>query len=52
MGDKPKAIILDTVKGKGVTEVENTMGNHSMTVGPEVCDKWLEELQAKLAELR
>lgn len=51
-GDKPKAIILDTVKGKGVTEVENTMGNHSMTVGPEVCDKWLEELQAKLAELR
>lgn len=52
VGDKPKAIILDTVKGKGVTEVENTMGNHSMTVGPEVCDKWLEELQAKLAELR
>lgn len=52
VGDKPKAIILDTVKGKGLAEVENTMGNHSMTVGPEVCDKWLDTLRAELAGLQ
>lgn len=51
VGDKPKAIILDTVKGKGVVDVENTMANHSMTVGPDVCDKWLGELRAELAAM-
>lgn len=51
VGDKPKAIILDTVKGKGVADVENTMANHSMNVGPEACDKWLAELRAELAAL-
>lgn len=49
VGDKPRAIILDTVKGKGIPEVENTLGNHSMTVAPEVCDKWLAALKAQLA---
>ncbi len=49
VGDKPRAIILDTVKGKGIPEVENTLGNHSMTVAPEVCDKWLAALNAQLA---
>lgn len=42
--DKPIAIILDTVKGKGVTAVEETMKNHSMNVGQEVFDEWLKEL--------
>ena len=50
-GDRPIAIILDTVKGKGVTEVENTAGNHSMAVGPEVFDSWIAELQSKLDAL-
>ena len=49
VGDKPRAIILDTLKGKGIPEVENTLGNHSMTVAPEVCDKWLAALNAQLA---
>ena len=49
VGDKPRAIILDTVKGKGIPEVENTLGNHAMTVAPEVCDKWLAALNAQLA---
>ena len=49
-GDKPIALILDTVKGAGVPDVENTEANHSMTVGPDVCDKWLEELRAQLIE--
>lgn len=51
VGDKPRAIILDTVKGKGIPEVENTLGNHSMTVAPEVCDKWLAALNAQLAHM-
>lgn len=42
--EKPIAIILDTVKGKGVKAVEETAKNHSMTVGPEVFDAWLQEL--------
>ena len=49
--DKPLAIILDTVKGKGIREVEETPGNHSMTVGVEVFDRWLESLRADLAAL-
>ncbi len=49
--DKPIAIILDTVKGKGVKEVEETMGNHSMNVPAETYDKWLGELRAELAAL-
>lgn len=46
--DKPIAIILNTVKGKGVEEVENTMSNHSMTPSPEAFDRWLAELHEKL----
>lgn len=52
VGDKPRAIILDTVKGRGIPEVENTLGNHSMTVDPQVCDKWLAELRAQLAQMQ
>ncbi len=46
--DKPIAIILDTVKGKGVKEVEETMSNHSMTMDDETYDRWLAELNAEL----
>ena len=46
--DKPIAIILDTVKGKGIAEVENTMGNHSMTPPAESFVRWLDELRAEL----
>jgi transketolase len=49
--DKPIAIIMDTVKGKGVAEIESTMGNHSMTVKTEKFDEWLSELHAKLAAM-
>ena len=51
IGEKPLAVVLDTVKGKGIPEVENTMGNHSMTVSAEVFDGWLEGLRKKLEEL-
>jgi transketolase len=48
VGDKPKAIVLDSVKGAGIAEVENTFGNHSMSPNAETCDKWLAELRAQL----
>ena len=37
--DKPKAIILDSIKGCGVKEVEETEFNHSMQPEPEVFDE-------------
>ncbi|MEF9915936.1 MAG: transketolase [Lachnospiraceae bacterium] len=49
--EKPIAIILDTVKGKGIKEVEETMNNHSMAMSTEVYDKWLEQLRSELAAL-
>lgn len=51
IGERPRAVILDTVKGKGVAEVEQAAGNHSMTVAPEVCDRWLAQLRSELAGL-
>lgn len=51
IGEKPRAIVLDTLKGKGIPDVENTFANHSMNVGPEVCDRWMQELQAQLDAL-
>ena len=47
---KPLALILDTVKGKGVKEAEETMANHSMAMSTEVYDRWLAELHSELAE--
>ena len=49
--DRPIAVILNTVKGKGIEEVENTTGNHSMTPAPEAFDRWLGDLQAKYSAL-
>ena len=46
--DKPLAIVLDTVKGKGVKEVEMAASNHSMTMTEETYDRWLAELRAEL----
>jgi len=50
-GDKPFAIVMDTVKGKGVTEVEETVANHSMAVGDDKFDAWLDQLNADLAAM-
>ena len=49
--DKPRAIILDTVKGKGVPEVEETEFNHSMGVSPETFDEWIGALESQLKAL-
>jgi transketolase len=50
-GARPAAIVLDTVKGKGVREVEDTLANHSMNVDSETCDRWLSGLRAELAAM-
>ena len=50
-GGKPYAIVLDTVKGHGVAEAENTEMNHSMPINDERYARWMGELQADLAAL-
>jgi transketolase len=50
-GDKPRAVVLDSVKGAGIADVENTVANHSMSPTAEQCDKWLAELRAELDAL-
>jgi len=49
--EKPIAVILDTIKGKGIKEVEEAAGNHSMAPKPEDCDRWLDTLNKELAAL-
>ena len=50
--DKPLAIIMDNVKGRGVKAVEETASNHSMTVKPEVWDSYIEAVKADLENLK
>lgn len=45
--DKPHAIVLDTIKGAGVKQVEETASNHSMAVKAEVFDGWIAGLKAE-----
>ena len=49
--DKPRAVILDTIKGHGLKEVEETFSNHSMTVSKEVWDKWIKILRDELTSM-
>lgn len=48
-GDKPFAIIMDTVKGAGVKEVEETVMNHSISVNDEQFARWKADLEAEAA---
>ena len=50
--DKPVAIIMDNVKGSGVKAIEETASNHSMTVGAEVWDSYIEAVKADLEALK
>ena len=50
-GDKPYAVILDTVKGAGIPEVADTVMNHSLTVNDEQFERWTAQLTAELKEL-
>lgn len=48
---RPHAIVLDTVKGAGIAEVENTALNHHMTVDAAQCAKWIADLEEELKAL-
>ena len=50
-GDKPYAIVLDTVKGAGIREVADMPMNHSISVNDDQYGRWTAQLQAELAEL-
>lgn len=50
-GEKPYAIILDTVKGAGVPEVEAIPMNHSIPVSDEQFDRWKKDLEEKITRL-
>lgn len=52
VGDKPVAIVMDNIKGRGVKAVEETAANHSMTVKPEVWDSYIEAVKADLEALK
>ncbi|NLI52710.1 MAG: transketolase [Clostridiales bacterium] len=47
-GDKPFAVVMNTVKGKGVPDVENARSNHSMTVPADQWAVWQSALIGRL----
>lgn len=51
VGERPIAIILDTVKGQGIPECETNSGNHSMTLSTEKWEVWQQMLKAQLTAL-
>ena len=49
--DKPTAIVLDTIKGKGVKEFENLASNHHMRFSElehKILDRVILELEADI----
>ena len=50
-GDKPYAIVLDTVKGAGIDDVAQMVMNHSVSVSDDQFEKWTAQLQAQLSAL-
>lgn len=50
-GDKPYAIVMDTVKGAGIKEIEDIAMNHSIGVDDEQFARWTAQLQAEIKEL-
>ena len=51
VSDSPVAIIAETVKGKGVSFMENECGWHGKATNPEEYKTAMAELTAKLQEL-
>ena len=50
--DKPVAIIAKTVKGKGVSYVENAVNWHGAAPNDELYEQAMTELNAALAQLQ
>ncbi len=51
VADKPSVIVLDTVKGKGISIAEGKASSHSMSISAEQEVQCLAELDAVLAEI-
>lgn len=49
--DRPLAVVMHTIKGRGIKEVEETMANHSMAMTDEAYDRWLWELKRQLDDI-
>lgn len=46
--EKPSVIVLNTVKGKGYSKIENALGSHNMPVTAEMAEEALKELDQQL----
>lgn len=46
--EKPSVIVLNTVKGKGYSKIENALGSHNMPVTVEMAEEALKELDQQL----
>lgn len=44
--DKPIFIIANTIKGKGIKELENNVKSHYVTAKPGIMEKWVKEILA------
>ena len=49
---KPQMIVLDTVKGKGVADIEAMPSNHSITVPYADATRWMADLAEEVKALR
>ena len=45
-------IVLDTIKGKGVDDIEAMPSNHSITVPHDDATRWMAELAEEVKALR
>ena len=50
-GDRPSVIVLNTVKGKGYSKIEGSLGSHNMPVTAEMVEEALAELDKAAAAL-
>lgn len=50
-GDRPYAIVMDTVKGAGVAEVAEKAMNHSLPVSDEQYERWTAQLKEEIKAL-
>lgn len=46
--EKPSVIVLNTVKGKGYSKIENALGSHNMPVTAEMAEEAIKELDQQL----
>lgn len=50
-GERPSVIVLNTVKGKGYSKIEGSLGSHNMPVTAEMVEEALAELDKAAAAL-